>query len=92
MASNDELEPKVNAADVARVLRRVILPDDEDAGESVAIIAERAETSTRTVYRVLRAGDSPLSLSLADRLLVAAGGHISECELIWPAGAEPPVD
>lgn len=79
-----EIEPKVVAADVARVLRRVILPDDDDAGESVSLIAERAGTSTRTVYRVLRADGPPLSLSTADRLLVAAGGHISECELVWP--------
>lgn len=79
-----EQEPKVVTADVARILRRVIVPGDDDSGESVNLIAERAETSTRTVYRVLKETTPTLSLSLADRLLVASGGHISECALVWP--------
>lgn len=50
--------------------------------------AARADTSTRTVYRVLggTAGDatSPpsLMLSLADRLVTAAGRHLMETRVL----------
>lgn len=76
-------EPRVRTADVKRQLDRVLAyGDDADQGETVALLAEKASTSTRTVYRVLGLSSETLSLGLADRLLVAAGGHISECELV----------
>lgn len=74
-----EPEPKAVTRDVAAVLKQVIKPEQEDAGESVALIAHRADTSTRTVYRVI--SDPPnteeISLDLADRLCLAADTHPS---------------
>jgi hypothetical protein len=79
-------EPKVLTEDVRIILRRVIRPDDDDGG-SVQMIAERAETSTRTVYRVLSPTHSDaISLDLADRLCLAAGSHVALCRLRWPDG------
>lgn len=79
-------EPKVLTDDVRTILRRVIRPDDDDGG-SVQMIAERASTSTRTVYRVLSPNHSDaISLDLADRLCLAAGSHVALCRLKWPDG------
>ena len=72
------------AVDVQRVLRQVIQPDLADEGEAVQRLAERAKTSTRTVYRVLnpkpREDGRPatIKLDLADRLVVAAGRTLAE--------------
>lgn len=83
-------EPKVLTEDVRAVLRRVIRPDDDDGG-GVAMIAERAETSTRTVYRVLSESHADaISLDLADRLCLAAGSHVALCRLKWPDGEITP--
>jgi hypothetical protein len=80
-------EPKVLTEDVRAILRRVVRPDDDDGG-GVAIIAERAETSTRTVYRVLSPTHADaISLDLADRLCLAAGSHVALCRLRWPDGS-----
>lgn len=81
-----EVEPKVLTADVNRVLRRIVRPDHDDAGESVNLIAEKAETSTRTVYRVLAEDSDAINLDLADRLCLAADAHVNECRLSWPSG------
>lgn len=82
-------EPRVVTEDVQRILARKVRPGDEDAGESVALIAERAGVSTRTVYRVLNPSESKptISLDLGDRLCIAAGGNVSSCRLVWPDGA-----
>lgn len=77
-------EPAVVAADVRRILRQVIQPDLTDEGEAVQRLAERAETSTRTVYRVLNPKDREdgkpvtIKLDLADRLVTAAGRTLAE--------------
>jgi hypothetical protein len=76
--------------DVQVILRRVVRPDQDDEGASVATIAEKADTSTRTVYRVLAGTTKTLSLSLADRLCIAADAHLSECRLSWPDGRIEP--
>jgi DNA-binding transcriptional regulator/RsmH inhibitor MraZ len=76
--------------DVQVILRRVVRPDQEDEGDSVATIAEKADTSTRTVYRVLAGTTKTLSLDLADRLCIAADAHLSECRLSWPDGRVEP--
>lgn len=81
-----EPEPRVLTEDVQLVLRRVVRPDQEDEGDSVATIAEKADTSTRTVYRVLARTTTTLSLDLADRLCIAADTHLSACRLQWPDG------
>lgn len=75
-------EPLVLTEDVRRVLMRYGIRGDGD-GESVEVIAEQANTSTRTVYRVLQNKTETLRLDLADRLVMAAGGHLSECRLVW---------
>lgn len=81
-------EPRVVTEDVQAILRRIIRPQDEDAGESVALIAEKAKVSTRTVYRVLNPSEAKLtiSLDLADRLCLAADAHVAGCRLVWPDG------
>lgn len=79
-------EPRVVTADVQRVLRRVVVPGSDETGDSVVALAERANTSARTVYRVLSKTSETLSLDLADRLCLAADAHLSECRLSWANG------
>lgn len=81
-----EVEPRILTEDVRIILRSVIRPDDESTGEAVATIAEKADTSTRTVYRVLAGTTKTLSLELGDNLCVAAGAHPVGCRLQWPDG------
>ncbi len=76
--------------DVQALLNKVIRPDDEDSGVSVAFIAEKAEISTRTVYRVLQGTTPSISLDLADRLCIAASSHLLNCRLVWPDGSITP--
>lgn len=89
-------EPRVLASDVRRIICTVIDPDNPDNGEAVTQFAGRADTSTRTVYRVLsgKAGTTTqppsLLLGVADRLVVAAGRHLSECMALLPSGAVVP--
>lgn len=80
-------EPRVVTEDVQGILRGIIRPDDEGQGESVALIAEKADISTRTVYRVLQRSTPTISLDLADRLCLAANSHLAHCRLSWPSGA-----
>lgn len=79
-------EPKVLTEDVCTLLQRAIRPDDPDAGDAVALVAELATTSTRTVYRVLGRESNALDLDLADRLVMAVGSHLNECRLVLPDG------
>jgi hypothetical protein len=85
-------EPRVLTSCVQSILREIIRPDDEDAGKSVALIAERASVSTRTVYRVLNPAQRDdglpptISLDLADRLCLAADSHLRHTQLYWPDG------
>lgn len=85
-------EPRVLVEDVQAILRRVIRPGDDDAGQSVQLIARRAHVSTRTVYRVLNPeeGKDSISLDLGDRLCLAAGSHPIHCRLKWPDGSITP--
>jgi hypothetical protein len=82
-------EPRVLTVDVQRILRLIIRPGDDDGGRSVALIAERAQVSTRTVYRVLNPEPEKdsISLDLADRLVLAADSHLAACRLKWADGA-----
>lgn len=83
-------EPRVLAEDVQAILKRRIRPGEDDGDHSVQAIAEKAQISTRTVYRVLQ-GDKPtIGLDLADRLVLAGGAHLSACRLVWPSGAVTP--
>lgn len=79
-------EPRVVTADVQAILRRVVRPGDDDGGASVTLIAERANVSTRTVYRVLQATQPTISLDLADRICLACNSHLLTCRLQWPGG------
>lgn len=84
-------EPKVLTSDVREILRQVIRPGEDDDGGGVAMIAEKADTSTRTVYRVLSENHTEaISLDLADRLCLAAGSHVALCRLRWPDGRVTP--
>lgn len=84
-------EPKVVTSDVRSILTQVIRPGEDDDGGGVAMIAEKAHTSTRTVYRVLSKKHSDaISLDLADRLCLAAGSHVALCRLKWPDGRITP--
>lgn len=84
---HDGPEPRVVAADVQAILRRIIRPDSDEGGRSVALVAERARVSTRTVYRVLQGDKDSIGLDLADRLCLAAGSHLAACRLQWPDGS-----
>lgn len=87
MASTSrEVEPRVLTEDVQRILRRSVQPGNDDVGDSVTKIAKAADTSTRTVYRILAATTETISLDLADRVCLAADSHLSECRLQWPDG------
>lgn len=80
-------EPRVLTEDVRDILQRVVkVNDDAESSASVASIAERAETSTRTVYRVLSLSSETLNIDLADRLVLAANSHLALCRLKWPDG------
>lgn len=74
----NEIEPRVDAASVAAVLKRQI----DTYGYEPHSITERAGVSLDTFRRVLRGRWDTISLDLADRLLVGAGGHISEVQLV----------
>lgn len=82
-----ETEPRVLTEDVANLLKNVVRPDDDDSGSSVSLVAEKASTSTRTVYRVLAESTKTISLDLADRLCLAANSHLAACRLQMSDGA-----
>lgn len=77
-------EPTVLTKDIQRVLRQVVRPDSPDGGEAVARVAERARTSTRTVYRTLNPPPPKngvphtIPLDLADRLVLACDRQLAE--------------
>ncbi len=81
-------EPRVLTEDVQAILRNVIRPGTEEGDASVALIAEKAKVSTRTVYRCLNPDESKktISLDLADRLCLAAGSHLLTCRLQFADG------
>lgn len=64
---------------MAALIRRAIGPDEAD---SVALIAERSGRSTRTIYRILGREWPTIALDLADAVCLAAGAHLSECEVV----------
>lgn len=84
---HDGPEPRVLTEDVQAILRRVVRPGEDDGGESVSLIAEKAGISTRTVYRVLQRTTETISLDLADRLCLASDSHLALCRLRWPDGS-----
>jgi hypothetical protein len=78
-----EQEPRVLTEDVRTVLIRWGL-GNEDSFRTVAELAEASGTSTKTVRQVMANGSKSISLDTADRLVIAAGGHLSECRLVLP--------
>jgi hypothetical protein len=95
LESHEGPEPRIRTTDVQAVLRRVIRPGDDDSGEAVASIAEKARVSTRTVYRILNPDEAKetISLDLGDRLCRAAGVHPrGVLNLVWPNGLVTPWD
>lgn len=93
LESHEGPEPRVLTSDVQAVLRNVIRPGEDD-GAAVALIAEHARVSTRTVYRVLNPDESKetISLDLADKLCIACGMHMAFAgiKLKWPDGRVTP--
>lgn len=78
-----ETEPRVVAEDVAAALRRGGVRDDlPGAGERRGAIADAAGVSAETLKRIEDGRTKILDLDRADRILVAAGGHIRECRLV----------
>lgn len=69
------------AEDVADVVRKYLAryPNVEAARQQVA---EEVGRSAETVKRVTDGKWETLDLDLADRLLVACGGHLSECHVV----------
>lgn len=66
---------KVRAGCVKTALRRATAHGRDD--ERVTGVAMRAGCSPRTIYRILGyTDDKPIPLEQADRLLLAAGGHL----------------
>lgn len=86
--THEGAEPRVLTVDVQEILRARIRPGTEEAGDSVALIAMKANVSTRTVYRVLNPTESKvtISLSLADRLCLAADSWVGFCRLMEADG------
>lgn len=82
-------EPRVVADDVRKILDRYL---DRAAhlqrGEAVEVLAERAEVSTRTIYRILEGNRKWLELDQADRLLLAADAHLTDVEVESLDGGE----
>lgn len=89
LEKHDGPEPRVLTEDVQAILARVIKPGSDETGDSVALIAEKAGVSTRTVYRCLNPDEAKftIGLDLADRLCLAADSHVSNCRLVWPDGS-----
>jgi hypothetical protein len=79
-------EPRVVAEDLIRLLNRAgyYAPRSGRDGEPLAPLAEQAETSTKTLSRLLRGGWETIDLGLADRICVAIGEHVGQCRLDPP--------
>lgn len=73
----------MRASDVIRALERVIIEGDPERTQIRATVAAAAGVSVETVKRVMRGHWDTLDLDRADRLMVAIGAHISECEMVW---------
>lgn len=76
-------EPKVEVRgeDVAEILKRRIRPGSLEAAEVRSAIAAQAGCSTETVKRIEDDKFDWVELDRADKLIVAAGGHLAECEI-----------
>jgi hypothetical protein len=88
LETHEGSEPRVLTADVQKILALKVRPGSDDAGESVALIAERADVSPRTVYRCLSPDPdkTTINLSLADKLLMACDSHLSHVRLVDSEG------
>lgn len=75
-------EPRVNGEDVRRVLEDYIERYNYmSRGEVVEVLADRANISTRTIYRILQEPRKWLELDQADRLLIAADSSVQDVEV-----------
>lgn len=81
-----ETEPRILAEDVQTVLVRALGRNEDERKESLPALAERAETTSRTVQRIINGQSQTVGLALADRLCIASGTHLSECRVVHADG------
>jgi hypothetical protein len=81
-----EAEPRVVARDLIRLLNRAgyFAPRSGRDGLPLAPLAADAGSSVKTLSKLLKGEWYTIDLDLADRLCVAVGEHISECDLVPP--------
>lgn len=79
-------EPRVVAKDLIALLNRegYYAPRSGRGGLPLAPLALEAESSVKTLSKLLKGEWETIDLGLADRLCVAVGAHVSEC------ATEPP--
>lgn len=79
-------EPRVIAKDLITILNRhgYFEPRSKREGLPLAPLADSAETSVKTLSKLLRGTWETIELGLADRLCVAVGSNVNEC------GFDPP--
>jgi hypothetical protein len=100
LETHDGAEPRVLRHEIRRMLTAVVRPGDDDNGEAVTVVADRARVSTRTVYRALADDEwqdgvfvnETISLDIADRLCRACGTHLAleNARLRWSDGTITP--
>lgn len=79
-----DLEPRVVARDLIRLLNCAgyFAPRSGRDSLPLAPLAEAAESSTKTLSKLLRGEWYTIELGLADRLCVAIGEHLRECDTV----------
>lgn len=79
-------EPRVVAEDLIAILNRegYYAPRSGRDGMPLAPLAEQAQSSVKTISKLLRGEWKTIDLGLADRLCVAVGAHVGECRLDPP--------
>jgi hypothetical protein len=86
VANTTEKEPRVIAGDLIKLLNRAeyYAPRSGREGRALAPLAEAAETSVKTLSRLLKGKWETVDLGLADRICVAIGASVNECTLDPP--------
>jgi hypothetical protein len=77
----EDREPRIIARDLIAVLNEngYFAPRSGRDSLPLAPLAERAESSTKTLSKLLRGEWYTIDLGLADRICVTLGEHLSAC-------------